>query len=252
MIHHKLGKTEARPGAISFKFAEYFTAAALPTPPAVFGHYGAVGPWGVLGNNKYGDCVLAGAAHETMLWTSVAGDVAAFDDSSVLSDYAAITGFNPNNPSTDQGTDMQAAAEYRRKTGLLDAAGNRHIIDAYVAPEVGNVDELLTATYLFGAVGIGVRFPSSAVKQFDTGKPWSVVSGDRVDGGHYVPCVGRAPSGNLVVITWGRAQEMELEFFKRYNDENAAYLSLEMLKDSVSPEGVNLDQLERDLSTIAN
>lgn len=249
-MKHFLGKTPARPDAISFKFAEYFTAAMLPTPPAVFGHYGAVNYWGQLGNNHYGDCVLAGAAHETMLWTAMAGDIAAFDDAVVLSDYAAITGFNAGDPNSDQGTDMQEAASYRRKTGLLDVSGNRHIVDAYVAPAVGDVNELLTATYLFGAVGIGVRFPTTAMAQFDAGKPWSVVPGARIDGGHYVPCVGRAANGNLVIVTWGRTQEMEPPFFELYNDENVAYLSLEMLKNSASPEGFDLTALENDLNSL--
>lgn len=247
---HFLGKTAARPDAISFKFAKYFIAAALPTPPAVFGHYGAIASWGELGNNRYGNCVLAGGAHETMLWTAEAGNIAAFDDNSVLSDYAAITGFDPSDLNTDQGTDMQEAASYRRKTGLLDADGNRHIIDAYVAPATGDVNELLTATYLFGAVGIGIRFPKTAMAQFDAGKPWSVVPGAVLDGGHYVPCVGRAPSGNLVIVTWGRTQEMEPPFFELYNDENVAYLSLEMLKNSMSPEGIALTALEADLNAV--
>lgn len=248
---HKLGKLAARPGAISFKFAEYFTAAALPTPPAVFGHYGAVKSWGVFGNDRYSNCVLAGAAHETMLFTGEAGDVAAFDDSSVLSDYSAITGFSPGDPNTDQGTDMQAAADYRRKTGLLDAAGNRHIIDAYVALAVGDINELLTAVNLFGAVGVGIKFPSSAMAQFDAGKPWSVVPGDKVDGGHYIPCLGRAPSGNFVIVTWGRIHEMEPPFFELYNDENVCYLSLESLNaKGLSPEGFDMTALSTDLNAL--
>jgi hypothetical protein len=32
----------------------------------------AVAHWGMLGNDHYGDCVWAGAAHETMLWNKEA------------------------------------------------------------------------------------------------------------------------------------------------------------------------------------
>jgi hypothetical protein len=247
---HKLGKLPARPGAISFKFSKYFKVAALPTPPAVFGHYSAVNYWGVLGNDTAGNCVEAGGCHESMLWTAEAGTVAPFNDSCALSDYSAITGFDPNNPATDQGTDMQAAASYRRKTGLIDANGVRHKVDAYVAPATGDVNELMAATYLFGAVGFGFQFPASAMTQFNAGQPWSVVPGSPIEGGHYTPIVGRRANGNLVCITWGEIQEMEPSFAQSLNDESVAYLSLESLKNNVSPENFDLATLQADLNAL--
>jgi len=69
----KLGKKPARPGAVKFKFANFLLKPKLPTPPKVFGHEGLIGAnWAVLGNDHYGDCVWAGAAHETMLWNKEA------------------------------------------------------------------------------------------------------------------------------------------------------------------------------------
>ena len=247
---HKLGKLPARPGAISFKFSKYFKVAALPTPPAVFGHQALVSAYGVLGNDQYGDCVLAGGAHETMLWDNEGGASVQFTDASVLSDYSALTGFNPADPATDQGTDMQAAASYRRTTGLIDANNVRHRVDAYVAPETGNLDELLAATYLFGAVGFGFQFPASAMTQFNAGQPWSVVPGSPIEGGHYTPIVGRRANGNLVCITWGEIQEMEPSFAQSLNDESVAYLSLESLKNNVSPENFDLATLQADLNAL--
>jgi hypothetical protein len=247
---HKLGKLPARPGAISFKFSKYFKVAALPTPPAVFGHFNPIGNWGVLGNDQYGDCVLAGGAHETMLWDNEGGASVQFTDASVLSDYSALTGFNPADPATDQGTDMQAAASYRRTTGLIDANNVRHRVDAYVAPETGNLDELLAATYLFGAVGFGFQFPASAMTQFNAGQPWSVVPGSPIEGGHYVCIVGRRANGNLVCVTWGALQEMEPSFVPAFNDESVCYLSLESLKNNVSPENFDLATLQADLNAL--
>jgi hypothetical protein len=92
----KLGKKPARPGAVKFKLANYLDKAKLPTPPKMFGHQGLIGAnWEMLGNDHYGDCVWAGAAHETMLWNKEAGRIIAFNDQSVLKDYSAVTGFNP-------------------------------------------------------------------------------------------------------------------------------------------------------------
>ena len=107
-----------------------------------------------------------------MIWSLEGGrPEAQFTDSDVLGDYSAVTGFNPADPSTDQGTDMEVAASYRRKTGILDASGARHMIDSYVALKVGDVDELVLATWLMGATGVGLEFPSQAMEQFNAGEP---------------------------------------------------------------------------------
>jgi hypothetical protein len=247
----KLGKTPARPEAIKFKFSAFANAAALPKPPKNFGHEVAVGKdWGVLGNDRHGCCVLSGAAHESMLWTRMSKTCpdATFTEQNVLDAYSAITGFNPNVPNTDNGTDMKDAASYRRKTGITDSAGNVHKVAAYLSVDPTNLTEHYQALYLFGAVGIGFQFPSSAMSQFDKGKPWGVVKGASIEGGHYVPTV--AKRGHLMCVTWGREQAMTTGFFGRYNDESVVYLSDEMLDDRKSPEGFDYDALLASLNSL--
>lgn len=242
----KLGKTPARPEAVKLKLTDYST---LPISPKTFGHQSDVTSWQMLGNDKYGDCVFAGAGHETMLWNKEASKTVLFSDSSVLSDYSAVTGFNPNDPNTDQGTDMQVAASYRLKTGVKDASGQRHQIGAYLAITPGNVAEVKSATYLFSAVGIGIKFPASAMTQFNAGKPWTVVSSSPIEGGHYVPCVGYNTK-YLYIVTWGKLQKMSLGFLRKYMDEGVAYLSEEFLKLGVGPEGFDLTTLRNDLAQL--
>jgi hypothetical protein len=249
----KLGKKPARPGAVTFKLARYLVKPELPTPPKVFGHHDLIdGKWGMLGNADYGDCVWAGAAHETMLWNGEASRTVTFSDDAVLRDYAAVTGFRRNDPDTDQGTDVQMAASYRRKTGVLDAKGRRHKVAAYLALRPGDVDQLMLAMYLFSAVGIGIRFPESAMDQFNAGKPWDVVAGPQPREGHYIPGFGRDIKGNIVVVTWGRIQRMTPRFYKKYCDEAIAYVSEEMLvpPNDLSLEGLNIAQLKADLKAL--
>ncbi|MDE2106686.1 MAG: hypothetical protein KGL39_56240 [Patescibacteria group bacterium] len=252
---YKLGKLPARPGATSFKFSTFFNASALPTPPKSFGHYGAGQglPWGMFANDRYGDCVWAGAAHETMIWGHEGGAAPAqFRDDDVLADYAAVTGFDPRRPETDQGTDMTEAASYRRKVGVVDAAGVRHKIDSYVALRPGDVDQLALATYIMGAAAVGLRFPDSAMTQFDHHQPWTVVPGSPVNGGHYVPCVGVNSAGHLLVVTWGRIHAMTFDFYRTYSDEAMAYVSLEALRNNLSPEGFDADRLRSALATLSS
>ena len=249
-MSYKLGKKPARAGAIKFALARYADTAALPPLPVVFGHDGLIGAkaWQMLANDRYGDCVH-GAAHETMLLEREANAVVTFTDADVLGDYAAATGFDPDAPQTDQGTDMQAAADYRRKTGILDASGRRHTVAAYLALEPGDLTHLYMATYLFGAVGIGLQLPASAFDQTDRGRPWDVVPQSPNEGGHYVPLVGRQSNG-LHVVTWGALQVMTEAFLKNYCDEAIAYVSQDCLVAQKSPEGFDYAALLRDLAAL--
>jgi hypothetical protein len=244
-----LGKTAARPEAVTFKLSTYLDTTKLPTVPKIIGHYGLLPvDDGMLGNDNYGDCVWAGAAHETMLWTLEAGKLAAFSTDGVLSDYSAVTGFKKSDPNTDQGTDMKDAASYRRKTGVIDAAGKRHKVDAYLGLKVGNMTELNQALYLFGAVGVGIQFPESAMTQFNNGKAWTVVPGAKIEGGHYVPLVGL--NGKYYVITWGKLQPVSAAFLKKYMDEAIAYVSAEQLKNGKTLDGFDLTTLLADLKAL--
>jgi hypothetical protein len=251
----KLGKTPARPWQApgsKFRLGSYLAGpAALPELPTVFGHQSLVTQWGMLANDRYGCCVWAGAAHETMLLNKEAGAAVAFTDGGVLSDYAAATGFNANDPSTDQGTDVQEAAAYRRRTGVLDAAGKRHTIAAYLGLDPGNVEHLLLASFLFSAVGIGLSLPASAIDQAKRGQTWDVVAASPNEGGHYVPLVGRLAPDTLVSVSWGQAQLMTARFFQTFCDEAVAYVSTEDLIEQKSPEGFSYADLISDLAALA-
>lgn len=247
----KLGKKAARKGAISLAFETYFNASEFPTPPLVFGKTSLIDEWKILANDRAGCCVWSGAAHETMLWNAESGAApVAFHDVDVLSDYTVVTGYDPKNPDTDRGTDMQQAAAYRQRVGIVDAAGRRHKIDSYVALRAGNCEQLALATYLFGAVGVGIQFPKSAWEQFDNAEPWEVKPHSGLDGGHYIPCVGRNSHGNFIVVTWGRLQAVTPAFISRYCDEGVCYLSHEYLKNNVSRRGFDYATLKADLANL--
>lgn len=243
-MNYKLGKLPAR-DSVKLKLKDYLTFSVVP--PTKFGHYDLETNWGLLGNDQYGDCVWAGAGHETILWNKEADKTITITEQDALNDYSAVTGFNPDNPSSDQGTDMQVAAAYRQKTGITDGT-NRHKITAYVALSVGDKTELKQAIYLFSAVGVGINFPASAMTQFNDGKPWTIVKSS-IEGGHYVPAVGY-DSKYVYVVTWGKIQKMSWGFLEKYNDESLAYISLEMLTNNKSLEGFDLAQLQTDLKQL--
>jgi hypothetical protein len=261
-----IGKLPPRIDPRTLQFNRYRTG--LPTPPDQIGHENliAAANWGMLGNGPdntvqpgfqgAGDCVFAGGDHETLLWTTEGGNPAEFNGKTAISDYSAVTGYVIGDPNTDVGTDVITALNYRRKTGLIDILGNRHKIGAYVALDVskinaGDFSEFDEALFLFGAVAIGIRFPASAMTQFDNGQPWDVVADDGgIEGGHYIPAVEKYPDGTSDCVTWAKPQRVTAAFWSKYVDEAYAILSPEMLRQDKSPEGFDLAQLQTDLAEI--
>lgn len=247
----KLGKQPPRHDHRTLTY-ETYAASALQPPSRDVDNVQRFTDWLMLGNDRAGDCVWAGAAHETMLWLATAGianPARLFTERTALADYTAVTGYDPRDASTDQGTVVLDALNYRRKTGVEDTHGQHHKIGAFIALEPGNHTHIREAVYLFDAVGIGIEFPESAMTQFNQGRPWSVVPGARIDGGHYVPVIGY-DTRYLYVVTWGRAQKMTWGFLARYCDEAYAILSPEYLTASRSPEGLALGQLQQDLAAL--
>jgi hypothetical protein len=84
--------------------------------------------------------------------------------------------------------------------------------------------------------------------QFNAGRPWSIVSGSPLEGGHYVPLV--ALRGDLYCVTWGKLQPLTRAFLTKYCDEAWAILSPEMLTGGKSLEGFDLAQLQSDLKAL--
>lgn len=248
MTTYALGKRPATTGAVKLRLVNYLDTSALPPIPAEYGHEALVGAdWSMLGNDKYGDCVWAGAAHESMLWTREAQTPATFSEASVLKAYSAVTGFDPKTGAGDNGTDMLAACKYRRRTGILDAAGKRHKIGAYLALDPGDVDQLHAAVYLFDGVGIGVEFPTQWMDAFNAGRPWDRVTRPKQDGGHYITGVCRR-AGRTGVVTWGRVQWLTDAGYAQFNDESYVYLAPEKLHGGVDMQGLDLAHLKTDLA----
>jgi hypothetical protein len=257
-VPYKLGKLPARYLASDRLFTSFRNASTPVTVPAVFGHGNTFADWGMNGNDQWGDCVFAGGAHETELINNLSHggvtgqEVIKVTTENSLSDYSAVTGFKFTE-ATDRGTDVHNALDYRLKTGLVDSTGKRHKIAAYVALEVGNMQHLHEAIFLFSAVGIGFEVPSYAQEQFSANQVWSVQAKNaQIEGGHYVPLVGVPAVGNLAAITWGRRQVMTDAFYQQYCDEAWAFLTLEDLnaKTQKSWGGYGWKELSEDLKIV--
>jgi hypothetical protein len=244
----KLGKKPHQPSAKDFPYKRYKTTLgkSIPVP---FGPKATIQDWGMLGNDQYGCCVIAGQAHGIILWTAEGGKPVNFTTQGVLSDYSAITGFNPNDPSTDQGTYLRDALDYGRKVGYVDAAGNRHKIEAFLLLDLLDFNDILEATYLFSSTTLGLSITQTAMNQFNAGEPWTKITDEEILGGHEVELIAYDGAW-LYCVTWGKVQKMSVEWFKAYADEAYAKLSKDFLVNGVSPDGFNLAQLQADLAAL--
>lgn len=222
---------------------------ALPVAPPNVGWYpGKISSWAMDGNEKYGDCVFAGCAHAEQLWSTLAGAPNVPTEAEVLAQYAALTGFNPADPSTDNGAVISDVLTHWKTTGLFGS----QILD-YVGVNPRSASQIREAIWFFGCGIIGLNLPLSAQDQ----TIWDVPPGGAVNngepgswGGHCVKA-GFAGPKLVALITWGNIQYCTYEFLATYCDEFYAVLSPDFIeKSNLTPGGVPLASLAADLKRI--
>jgi hypothetical protein len=242
------GKLHAQPARPHLKLAHYLTpGAVLPAAPASADWLSRVTDWPMYLNDRVGDCTCAAVGHMIEAFTAYAqGAPVELTDQDVLWTYEAVTGYDPRDPSTDRGAYVQDVLAYWQATGV---AGHR--ILAYAAVDVANLDEVRLAVDLFGAVDVGLQFPSSAMDQFNAGQPWDVVDGATVSGGHCVPVGAYAADGSLTCVTWGRPQVMTEAFWRAYVDEAWIVITPDWVDArGTDPQGLSLYQLGADFAAL--
>jgi hypothetical protein len=259
----QLGLHDPIPGQVALRFASYVNWRVIPTPPVTFnGHINMVPKWGMLGNgaapdnppglpNGVGNCAIVGPCHQIMKATAEGGAMAPFNTPTALLNYGAVTGWNINDPDSDQGTNIDAMAGHWRKHGLVDAAGTEHKITAYLDLNPGDMRELHTAMWLFPlGVGCGYELPESALEQAQEGRPWDVVPGSPIAGGHYVPGMAYPGDGLNTGITWGLPQLYTDRWHQTYNNQGIVVLSKEGFTKAATLEGFDYLTLADDLKEV--
>ena len=239
----KLGKKAVRHDPRTMKMRAYL--ATLPPTPTAIDWSGKVPSWGVELNDQLGCCTCSAAGHLEMLWTSQASQEFAPADSDILTAYEAVGGYNPADPSTDNGADEITVLNYWRNTGI---AGRK--ITAYAQVEHASQADVQAAIAFFGGCYIGVQFPESAMDAFNQGQIWGNVQDTDIEGGHALPLVAYDAIGPTCV-TWGRLQKMTWAWFQRYCDEAYCAFSPDWISaGGTAPSSFNAAQLQADLAAL--
>jgi len=242
----KLGKLAPRRLMSTPAFGDFVDKATSWPAVAARGWEYAVPPGQLemLGNDQYGDCAEAGAMHFIQVETANSGNPLHGTLQQTLDLYTALTGFNPSDPSTDQGTDLLSVLQYWKHTGITvtDAAGKEvvHKILGWASLDVSSVPQMRYANDLFGGTYLGIQCPKSA--EDDTSN-WLYQAGSSILGGHCVNGTGQGSAGGHIQ-SWGLNIPFNWEFMLNYLDEAYALISPAWVNaQGKSPSGLDLDGL---------
>lgn len=241
----KLGKQAVRHDARTLRLARYTTA--LPDPPSSIDWSGQLSNLGVMLNDSLGDCTCAAIGHIVQTWTSQTQDQQVIlSDQDILTLYEQSCGYDPDDPSTDQGGIELDVLNYWRKNPVVG-----HSLDAFCAIQPGDIKDIQNGVWLFGAVYIGLALPITAQTQdvWDLGD----LSGNGAPGswGGHAVCVVSYDETGLTCITWGQLKRMTWTFWKSYTDEAYALLSPDWIGVSGdAPSGFDMATLTTDLAAI--
>jgi hypothetical protein len=235
-----------------------FSSTAWPAVAAQGWEYAPVPiPLDILGNDLWGDCLVAAAMHYAQVETANTGNPLTPTTDLTLQVYSAITGFDPNagpsgsNP-TDNGTDFESQLfPYWKNTGipLLDSKGNTvlHKILGFAALDLTSIAQQRWAQFTFGGKLSGINCPQSAL---DNTSNWTYDPNSPIAGGHGVTEPGQGRAG-WHTISWGLSIPGTWEFSQKLADEMFVVVTPAWLNaQNVSPSGLNLNALLAAMATI--
>ena len=201
----------------------------LPPIPATF-NLDTVGAKdkNVFANDKWGDCVIAGRAHQTLRFENYEqGKLLPITDDDVLGEYWMEQGATPVtrthfcktqqgwSSKPDNGLDMITSLNAWCKG--WKAAGDTYSIDAYGVIDPTNQDHVRAVLYLLNGGYIALGLPLSAQKQ----TVWDAVEdsqGGAVGswGYHCVYLTPKVTADGLECVTWGTYQKLTWGFLQKY------------------------------------
>ena len=241
----KLGRKAVKTDTRTLRLGRYLTP-NLPPPPRSVDWTKGINTWGMMLNDKLGDCTIAGVAHAIQVFTANTSLMVTVPDATIESYYEQWDGYDPANPDSDNGGCELDVLRDWQKQGF---AGNTLL--AFADPKPTNLDEVRQSIALFGGVYIGLSLPLTAQTQ----DVWDVVrrggSGAVPGswGGHCV-FVPKYDETSFTCITWGQTKTMTLAFWNKYCDEAHTLLSQDWLTAKGAPSGFNQAQLQTDLQAI--
>lgn len=228
------------------KFSRVLHTADAPTPPPSTNW----APSSMLAlrqmykNDEYGCCVISARYHRIGLLTGAANPGKPFiaTDAEILSDYAEIGGFDPNNPqATDNGCDMTVAANHGVHEGYAD--GSKDL--GWVTVDASDKAQVMLAFWLVENGDLGIALPDAWINPFPAGDGfiWDVAGEPDPNNGHNVEIVDYDVTRGVLISTWGLLGWITWSALAKYGVTNGGG---ELLVH------INADQLQKAINKAPN
>jgi hypothetical protein len=229
-------------------FSDYVTTGdvVIPTPPTSVDWTPRVpaSSLSILGNDDAGDCVEAGEYHALQ---SLTADRIEPTTQQAIGLYSTLTGYDPNNPNTDQGTDIPTALDWWMTNEL---PGTDSQLGAYFSVDTNDQAQQALALQLGGVLLIGFNCPQSAETQFDLGMEWTPVRHSPITGGHCIT-VDEIDTLKGTGITWGKYQTFSWPFWQQYVSESYVLFAEDwLLPDGTAPNGILWSVMNTDIQSL--
>ena len=236
------GKLGCLPGKIpvGLKDLSYYIAGPLPKPPPKV-DVPAVPSWGMLANDRLGDCGVAGLEHLFMADASIT-----LEKESEASDQQAADYYLKYTGGQDTGVVLSDYLAYVRRHKYYSRK-----VDSYAPVNVHDVPTLQTAIDLYGAAYTGITVTAGMQQAFENGTPWDAQAcSGPIEGGHCVPIVGYDDQ-LLYLVTWGGIQAVTYSAWHQISTEAWAVVTGEFVARNGDGRGVSLSALRADLDRLA-
>jgi hypothetical protein len=230
----QLGREPSRHDPRTLRLLKYVNYDFLPAPD-VRRWDAPITDWGVMGNDRYGNCVFATAAHEILTWrANAAQDSRRISDAAVINLARDLGGLH--------GYSILARLKYWRKKEMW-----ANSLRAFALTDTRNPTQLRQLINAFGCLDIGLLLPVAWTRQpiWDTGKGPDYRPNSW--GSHSVPIVAY-DTELFYVVTWGKLQPITAQALAKYCDEAYALIDPDWLTtQGITPAGFDLKTLDADL-----
>jgi hypothetical protein len=191
------------------------------------------------GNDRYGDCGVAGLNHGFMADATVLTLQETFpSDDEIVRYYLTYTSGD------DSGVVLGDFLAYARKQGFFG-----HTVDQYAPFQVHDVPTLHSVVWMYDFAYTGIKVTQGMMDANSAGRPWELDDMfTEVVGGHCIPIVGY-DAQYLYCVTWGKIQAISYAAWHFMSDEAWAIITGEFTAKG-DGRGVNLAALEADLNKL--
>ena len=232
----KYGRLPAmRPAALSD--LSVYTTGKLPDPPKKVPV--PKGMYPMDGNDKYGDCTIAGVAHLIQAWNTLyKKNLSVPSEKQVVAEFLKLNGGQ-----ADVGLSEADVLSLWHTSGLF---GER--IAAYAPVSDRDLLGMHQAIADYGGCYLGIQCPASAQQQFLKKEPWTYEPGSPVEG-HCI--VGLGYNDKYVeCATWGGIAKVTYPFLAHYLEEVWVIISQQLVEAKQDNLGIDLKALQEDLKKV--